>query len=129
MAITAAMVKQLRDTSGAGTMDAKKALTETDGDMDAAIETRPQIFLLPGRDKRVGRGHPWVYSNEVKIDAEAKSLPRGTTVTLLRVDGKPLDVASFNPHALICARLYDRDPRAIIDREFIAKRLRLRRAD
>ena len=38
MAITAAMVKQLRDTSGAGMMDAKKALTETDGDMDAAID-------------------------------------------------------------------------------------------
>jgi len=38
MAITAAMVKQLRDTTGAGMMDAKKALTETDGDMDAAID-------------------------------------------------------------------------------------------
>lgn len=38
MAITAAMVKQLRDTSGAGMMDAKKALTENDGDMDAAID-------------------------------------------------------------------------------------------
>ena len=38
MAITAALVKQLRDTSGAGMMDAKKALTETDGDMDAAID-------------------------------------------------------------------------------------------
>lgn len=38
MAITAAMVKQLRDTSGAGMMDAKKALTETDGDMEAAVD-------------------------------------------------------------------------------------------
>ena len=38
MAITAAMVKELRDTSGAGMMDAKKALTENDGDMDAAID-------------------------------------------------------------------------------------------
>ncbi len=38
MAITAAMVKELRDTTGAGMMDAKKALTETDGDMDAAID-------------------------------------------------------------------------------------------
>ena len=38
MAITAAQVKQLRDTTGAGMMDAKKALTETDGDMDAAID-------------------------------------------------------------------------------------------
>lgn len=38
MAITAAMVKELRDVSGAGMMDAKKALTETDGDMEAAID-------------------------------------------------------------------------------------------
>ncbi|WP_299827640.1 translation elongation factor Ts [uncultured Roseobacter sp.] len=36
MAITASMVKELRDTTGAGMMDAKKALTETDGDMEAA---------------------------------------------------------------------------------------------
>ncbi len=38
MAITAAMVKQLRDTTGAGMMDAKKALTETEGNMDEAID-------------------------------------------------------------------------------------------
>ena len=36
MAITAALVKELREKSGAGMMDAKKALTETDGDMEAA---------------------------------------------------------------------------------------------
>ena len=38
MAITAQMVKELRDTTGAGMMDAKKALTETGGDMDAAVD-------------------------------------------------------------------------------------------
>ena len=38
MAITAAQVKQLRDVTGAGMMDCKKALTETNGDMDAAVE-------------------------------------------------------------------------------------------
>ena len=38
MAITAAMVKDLRDSTGAGMMDAKKALTETDGDMEAAVD-------------------------------------------------------------------------------------------
>lgn len=38
MAITAAMVKELRDTTGAGMMDAKKALTENGGDMEAAID-------------------------------------------------------------------------------------------
>jgi elongation factor Ts len=38
MSITAGMVKELRETSGAGMMDAKKALTETGGDMEAAID-------------------------------------------------------------------------------------------
>jgi len=38
MAITAQMVKELREATGAGMMDAKKALTETDGDMEAAID-------------------------------------------------------------------------------------------
>ena len=38
MAITAAMVKELREMTGAGMMDCKKALNETDGNMDAAVE-------------------------------------------------------------------------------------------
>ena len=38
MAVTASMVKELREMTGAGMMDCKKALSETDGNMDAAIE-------------------------------------------------------------------------------------------
>ena len=38
MTITASMVKELRESTGAGMMDAKKALTETNGDMDAAVD-------------------------------------------------------------------------------------------
>ena len=38
MAVTAKMVKELREMTGAGMMDCKKALNETDGNMDAAIE-------------------------------------------------------------------------------------------
>lgn len=38
MAISASMVKELREMTGAGMMDCKKALGETDGDMDAAVE-------------------------------------------------------------------------------------------
>ena len=52
--ITAAMVKELREMTGAGMMDCKKALGETDGDMDAAIE-----FLRKNgqakADKKAGR--------------------------------------------------------------------------
>jgi len=38
MAITAAMVKELRERTGVGMMDCKKALSETGGDMEAAID-------------------------------------------------------------------------------------------
>ena len=38
MAITASMVKELREMTGAGMMDCKKALAETNGNMDEAIE-------------------------------------------------------------------------------------------
>ena len=38
MSVTAALVKELREKSGAGMMDCKKALSETDGDMDSAID-------------------------------------------------------------------------------------------
>lgn len=54
MAITAAMVKELRETSGAGMMDCKKALTATDGDMDKAIEFLRENGLAKA-EKKAGR--------------------------------------------------------------------------
>jgi Translation elongation factor Ts len=38
MAISAKLVKELREKTGAGMMDCKKALTETDGDIDKAVD-------------------------------------------------------------------------------------------
>src|SRR3712207_2066049 len=52
MAITAADVKRLRDLTGAGMMDAKTALTETDGDFDKAVET----LRVKGQAKAAKRG-------------------------------------------------------------------------
>ena len=54
MAITAALVKELRDRTGAGMMECKKALTETDGDLDAAIEAMRKSGLAKA-DKKSGR--------------------------------------------------------------------------
>jgi elongation factor Ts len=54
MAITAALVKELRDTTGAGMMDAKKALTETGGDMEAAVDWLRTKGLAKA-DKKAGR--------------------------------------------------------------------------
>lgn len=54
MAITASMVKELREMSGAGMMDCKKALTETDGDFDKAIEFLREKGLATAQ-KKAGR--------------------------------------------------------------------------
>lgn len=83
----------------------------------------PILFVLPGRDKRAAQGHPWIYANEVRMDAEAKALEPGSIVALRRTDGKPLGVGTFNPHALIAFRFLSRDPHARIDAAFFAERL------
>ena len=54
MNITATMVKELRDKTGAGMMDAKKALVEVDGDMDKAMEILRQKGIASA-DKKMGR--------------------------------------------------------------------------
>ena len=86
-------------------------------------KTRPTITLQPGRHRRAEAGHPWVYSNEVTMDAAAKALPPGSLVTLRRAGGEAMGVASFNPHTLVAARLLDRDAKRRIDRDFFAARL------
>lgn len=53
--ITAAMVKELREMTGAGMMDCKKALTETDGNMDAAVEVLRKAVLLRWKEAEQNR--------------------------------------------------------------------------
>ena len=54
MAISASMVKYLREKTGAGMMDCKKALTNTDGDMDKAVEWLRENGLAKA-EKKAGR--------------------------------------------------------------------------
>lgn len=54
MAISASMVKELREMTGAGMMDCKKALTNTDGDMDKAVEWLRENGLAKA-EKKAGR--------------------------------------------------------------------------
>ncbi|MDT8320884.1 MAG: translation elongation factor Ts [Xanthomonadales bacterium] len=54
MAVTAAMVKELRERTGAGMMECKKALVETAGDMEAAVEQLRKSGLAQA-DKKAGR--------------------------------------------------------------------------
>ena len=83
----------------------------------------PKVQLLPGQDRRLRAGHPWAYSNELRMDAAAKALPPGAPVCLYTADGRRLALAQFNPHSLIAARLLTRNTDATIDAPFLERRL------
>jgi 23S rRNA (cytosine1962-C5)-methyltransferase len=85
---------------------------------------RPLLHLEKGRSRRLRAGHPWIFSNEVAMTAEAKALQPGSLVTLVDAGDERLGVASFNPHSLIAARLLSRNWRDTIDAAFLAGRLR-----
>ncbi|MGF1475680.1 MAG: class I SAM-dependent rRNA methyltransferase [Geminicoccaceae bacterium] len=83
----------------------------------------PTVRLLPKRDRRLRQGSPWVFANEIAMDAEAKALAGGSLVRIALPDGRGYGLAHFNPHSLIVARLLTRKMDASIDRSFIARRL------
>ena len=67
-AITASMVKDLRETTGAGMMDCKAALTETDGDLDAAVELLrvrlgDKALKMGGREATEGTVQSYIHTN------------------------------------------------------------------
>jgi 23S rRNA (cytosine1962-C5)-methyltransferase len=68
----------------------------------------PTLRLLPGRDRRIKSGHPWAFSNEIAMGAEARALPPGAPVRLEGDDGVRHGIWQFNPHSLIAARVLDR---------------------
>ena len=84
---------------------------------------RPVVILLPGGHRRAEAGHPWIYSNEIAMDAAAKALAPGALVTLRRSDERPIGVAMFNPHTLLAARLLDRDAARPIGKRFFVRHL------
>ncbi|MBS29393.1 MAG: RlmI/RlmK family 23S rRNA methyltransferase [Alphaproteobacteria bacterium] len=83
----------------------------------------PEVRLQAGRHKRARQGHPWVFSNEIEMDAMAKALPPGGLVRVIDASNRPLGIATFNPHPLIAARIFSRNPEAVVDRDFLVARL------
>lgn len=114
MAITAQMVKELRDSTGAGMMDAKKALTETEGDMEAAVDWLRTKGLAKAAKKsgRIaaeglvgvsvlgGKGVAVEVNSEtdfVAKNGDFQNMVRGITTTALTVgDIDALKVADLN---------------------------------
>ena len=68
-------------------------------------------------------GAPWVFSNELALDAPAKALAPGSLVRLEGDDGKAFGVGYFNPQSLIAVRLFECPAEAKIDQAFLETRL------
>lgn len=83
------------------------------------------LRLKPHEDRRLRAGHLWVYSNE--IDSGRTPLTALAPGTLCRLEdsrGAALGVATVNPNALLCARLLTGRGDAVIDAEWLLRRLR-----
>ncbi|WP_449258466.1 class I SAM-dependent rRNA methyltransferase [Chlorobium limicola] len=87
------------------------------------------IRLKPKEQRRLLKGHLWVFSNE--LQTVPHDIAAGETVRLLTHDGKPLGTGFYNPHSLIAFRMLSRQGE-LPDRAFFKKKiteaLRLRKA-
>jgi 23S rRNA (cytosine1962-C5)-methyltransferase len=83
----------------------------------------PLIRLRPREGRRARAGAPWVFSNEIVMDASAKALLPGGLVALAADDGAMMGVGYFNPKSLIAVRLLA-PPGTKIDTRFFRDRLR-----
>jgi 23S rRNA (cytosine1962-C5)-methyltransferase len=83
---------------------------------------RPTVRLAKGEERHVLAGRPWVFANELDLDAGAKALTPGGIVNLTSAGGQMIGTATFNRHSLIAARLYSPRPDAALDGGFFANR-------
>ena len=84
--------------------------------------TAPAIRLNPRMHMRALSGHPWIYSNEIGMDAAIRSLPAGSIVRFQSAEGRALGTGYFNPHTLIAGRILTRDPEQPVDAAFFRAR-------
>jgi 23S rRNA (cytosine1962-C5)-methyltransferase len=84
------------------------------------MPSHPIIRLRPREGRRALAGAPWIFSNEIVMDAAAKSLAAGSVVNALTVDRRVLGTGYFNPKSLIAVRLLDSVPDAEIGDAFFA---------
>lgn len=85
---------------------------------------RATIRLKPKTDpRRLRRGFPWVYDNELVTDRRTRALVPGSIVRLEDSDRNAIASVAVNPNSKIFARVLDRDPDALIDRDWMLDRL------
>src|SRR5271165_1861963 len=83
----------------------------------------PLLRLRPREGRRARAGAPWVFSNEIAMDATAKSLAPGSLIRLEGDDGKSLGLGYFNAKSLIAVRLLECPVETSIDSAFFESRL------
>jgi elongation factor Ts len=131
MAITASMVKELRERTGAGMMDCKKALGETDGDLEGAI----QLLRTSGAakaDKKAGRvaaeGVVSIYVSDdkklgviVEVNSETDFVAKGDEfqafaagVAATVAEHKPADVEALNAMQMASGETVDEGRRNLV---------------
>ena len=103
MAIAAADVKKLRDATGAGMMDCKKALTETDGDYEKAIE----YLRVNGQAKAAKRGAERTASNGLVASADGALLQLGAETDFVAKNDEFQTLASAAVQAAAASKAAD----------------------
>src|SRR5271154_7069335 len=83
----------------------------------------PTIKLKPKEGRRARAGAPWIFSNEIQMDAAAKALAPGSVVAVAFDDGQPLGTGYFNAKSLISVRLLDAAPDTVIGTGFFVRRI------
>ncbi|MFL6690764.1 MAG: class I SAM-dependent rRNA methyltransferase [Alphaproteobacteria bacterium] len=84
------------------------------------MPSHPVLRIKQREGRRALAGAPWIFSNELSMDAAVKALAPGTLVNVLAPDNRPLGTGYFNPHSLIAVRLLDPVPDAEIGDAFFA---------
>ena len=85
----------------------------------------PVVRLRPKAQPRAIRhGFPWIYENELVTDRRTRAMVPGALAILEDADRAPLGLVTVNANSRIIARMLDRDPAAVIGRDWFAARLR-----
>src|SRR5437016_3373638 len=88
------------------------------------MSKRPTITIKPREGRKARAGAPWIFSNEIVMDAAAKAVPPGSLVHVKYDDGQDVGTGYFNSKSLIAVRLLARETGAPVDAAFFAGRLK-----
>ena len=89
------------------------------------MSTRPVIRLRPKTDpRRLRRGFPWIYDNQLVTDRRTRALEPGSLATLEDAERRSIGTVAVNPNSKIIARMLDPDPEAVVGADWLRARVR-----